>query len=330
MNLFRIQCTLLVAGCILFSGCTSNEAVRQGTDDGFYSYVDAQGNLVTIAAPVSEAPLADEAASKDVATASGALPPSTERADGAGTVDAAAGESAGSVGTYEDSEAVEQRLAEQDNQRFISYPGFDGQLVTEELSKEEMVAARQEVDRGFVELQRQQQASGYLETAMAVPANCCLALLAEASDLVVDRTYALDFRQQVDLISVFPAHVMTLFDGPAELTLRSFIRQGYYAHPAALFLDESGVPVLHVDNIFQRKFTETWYRFAYLEGTVDVPEAARYVVFYLGYLDEEGAVMAVPMAPQPAAVDAGSALAREGEVVVRGRRVVKGGATTSP
>ena len=55
-----------------------------------------------------------------------------------------------------------------------------------------------------------------------------------------------------------------------------------------------------VDNLFQRWFEPNWYRYGFLEGEIEIPEAARSLVLFLGYAPDgeprapaEGTVLAL-------------------------------------
>src|SRR5690606_6545065 len=147
----------------------------------------------------------------------------------------------------------------------------------------------------------------------AIPADCCSGLLAHAEKLKPGQEKSLAFANGeygwVKLEANHPAHIYSLDDKARRLAIKSFKKKGSYLHPYLLFLDKRGTPILAVNNLFQRRYPETWYRYGYVEGSLLAPADASYVVVYLSYETGSRETGMVPLAdpalvPEPDATPA--------------------------
>ena len=280
---------------LFVAGCTASGS-RGG---GFYTYVDDQGNLITGQLPPSSEPAEPE-------QVQAARSPSPVDAVSAETPIEYAPENSPDVGDSRDEETEE---------RFVTYVDGDGQITRQVIDLG--AARRAEAERGpGYDLIGQESADqdGFIETVTPVATDCCRQWLAEAATLrpgqEVMLTFAATQAQQIRVGQQWvPARVLKLRQEVTEIRLLSFKQHGRYLHPQLLLLDEQGTPVLQVDNVFSRRFPETWARYAYIEGTLPREPGHRYLVVYLGYA-QGGLPGLVP--------EADSELVTEGSVVVRG------------
>lgn len=270
---------------LLLASCARHEG--QGDSGRFYSYVDAQGQLVTVERPLEEAP--DNAA--DVPGSSSAVEQSGVSQEEQTWQGRELTES-----EYRSSEDIDREMAERDRQRFVAYVDEEGQVQRQEYDREEARAAMENRPRPWEELTTPD--AGFVETVRSVRANCCLMAAAQAVELepsVETRagiqgsgvTVMLDDRQ-------YPAIAYALPESGASLRIRTYARDGQsYLHPEVIFLDADQLPVLMVDNLFERWFEPNWYRHGYLEGQIPLPDNAAYAVFFLSYAPD-GQITAPP------------------------------------
>lgn len=304
---------------VLLSACAGQPVHDNGQpadQERIYSYVDAQGHLVQGELPAHQQkkPTPLEAGQKDVRSFSykdaqghlvtGDLPP------------AAAGKDA-NWQTSEQAEAKADALA---HDRFVTYYDATGRLIREPVDPVTARAHRkeQEAQQHYqqiaVQAAQQSRARQYVETMTAIPADCCTHLLAHAEKLTLDTQRSLTFANGsygwLQLAQAHPAHIYSLGAKAKRLFIKSYKQRGNYLHPYLLFLDASGTPLLAVNNLFQRRYPETWYRYGYVEGSVLTPAKAAYVVVYLSYETGSRELGMVPQAdptlvPEPDATPAG-------------------------
>lgn len=310
---FPVKCHFYIVICaVLAAGCTT------APDDGagFYTWVDAQGNLVTVA----REPQAAESAGAAVASAAetgGAETgvPSTATSENGQSSEAANSapdvtESVASTpdelwqagdDAYLPESEIMARLEQRERERFISYTDESGRLVTEPL---DMAAVRESAatrDRGYEELA--QDETSFTTGAIRINAGCCRAVLDEASLLGAGDEARLDFvpllARTVQLAAAHPAAAYRLGEGVSSVQLQSWIAKGGYVHPQLLFVGADGVPLLLVDNVFSRRYRESFFSWPSLSGEVPVAPGAAWVVVFLPYVAvEEGrfVVLDVPVA----------------------------------
>lgn len=250
------------------AGC----AVDSGSSGGLYTYVDGQGNLVTVERQ------ADTSSSSD---------------------GSAVGKGDSEEVEYQTDDQVQAKLEARDRNRFVTFKGPDGQLVRQ---KVDLVAERENKEAAGPAYQALGSQSEYIERIVGLRADCCAHTRERASPLGIGQQLSLSLGEAEDTVLMdrpMPAMGLRLAGDVASLTLRSFIAADEkYLHPGVIFMDALGVPLTVVDRPFQRRFPETWYRYAFFEGELPVPEGARYVAFYLPYaaLEPSAGVTIVPEA----------------------------------
>lgn len=268
----------------LLAACSHQPPPADG--DRVYSYVDAQGNLVQGHLPANKKPAADSKAEPHLYTyqdaqnnlVHGELPP-------AGADD--------SDKSYQTPEQAEEKQDELARDRFITRFDANGYLVREKIDP---VAARafreaekdkKEYEEMAYQAARQARDRQYAETSTPVPADCCLAILPHAEKLATGKDRTLHFTGGeygwIETDRAHPAHVYKLDAKAGRLLIRSYKNSGGYLHPWLLFLDPAGTPMLAVNELFERRYPETWFRYAFVEGTVPVPAGSAFVVVYLPY-----------------------------------------------
>lgn len=284
--------------CLLLAACSTG---RQG--GGLYVYMDEQGNLVA-----GEIPATQGAAAENIPAAD-----ADPDQPGPAAVQALSPEQLSSAA--DEDLARSEAAPELEQERFVTYIDGDGQvtrqrvdLAAERRAKEERVPAFEDIEPAL------DDGYGYLETVTPVAADCCLAAMDEAQTLRPGQERLLRYNgEQSTRVAIggawLPARVLALSEDVREVRVLSFKQRGSYLHPQLLMLDELGRPVLQVDNVFTRRFPESWSRYAYIEGTLGREPGQRYLVVYLGYA--EGGLPGLLAEPD-------SELAIEGSVVVRG------------
>ena len=253
---------------MLVAGCARHEGQDGG---GFYSYVDAQGQLVT------------------VERATDAKPDNGEPAAGPteGTEQTTSWQDRELSETdYRSSEELDQEMAERDRQRFVAYVDEEGRVLRQEYDREEAQASMENRPRPWQELES--PVGGFVETVRSVRANCCLMAAAQAQELELNQEHRISIEGSGVTVVLdehqYPAMAFGLPEPATTLLVRTYARAGEsYLHPEALFLDASQQPVLMVDNLFERWFEPNWYRHGYLEGQIPLPDGAVYAVFFLSY-----------------------------------------------
>ncbi|PKM22297.1 MAG: hypothetical protein CVV10_05040 [Gammaproteobacteria bacterium HGW-Gammaproteobacteria-14] len=286
--------TLLVAVVLAVLAACGNRP-DQG---GFYSYIDAQGNSVTV---MRQSPVRE-------------LPPSELEGD---QLDAAALDAVGE--NYRSDEEVTRQLDERERDRFVSYLDADGYLVTQAIDVPAARAARQATP-GFDSLEGRYQS--FVERVEPVPADCCLKILSDSVSLKAGRELIFTFQERglswIYMPSKHPAVAIELAPGLSEVRIQTFIGKQGYLHPQAVFLNASGEPLLLVDNLFARRYPETWSRMGYLEGELPVEKGSRWLVVYLGYAGEAPNGRSVLLPGDYYWQDGQAPLALQGELVLRG------------
>jgi hypothetical protein len=283
----RNQITVLFLTLVL-AACQSGR-----DDDRFYSYVDAQGNLVTIE---------NDPSASDSPPGEGE-PPAGKRLDGE---------------SYQTTDQVEAKLEELERDRFVTWLGPDGEVVRRPLDP---VAEREAAENRPEEFTAAPQPAGYIETMTRVPADCCAYLIDSAGALALGEAERIAFTadriQWLALDESRPAVTLELDGEIGALQLQSFIRDGRWVMPGIMFLDEDGVPVLVVDKAFTRHYPETWFRYGYMESRLRRETDFAYMVLFLPYAgrDEDRILL---HQTEPRGGD-DFELALDGELLVTGR-----------
>ena len=276
---------LLAAVCLLLAACTQNRP----EEGGFYSWVDAQGNLVTV--PREQAPDAGADAEANETAEAGAARPANAAPLSEAELD--------SEGEYQTDEQVQAMIEQRERDRFVIYRDSSGYQVIQPVDVPAAREAREQQKQALTQ-PLQGNAQVFIERVEGVPANCCLALLEEAEVLKVGEEQLANFVARphlwVSMPASHPGRAVRLDPAVKLVRFQSFLLKNGYIHPQAAFLDEQGLPVLLVDNLFVRRYPETWYRYASLEGEVEVPEGATALVLYLSYAgpDADGNPQVLP------------------------------------
>ncbi|MEE4249455.1 MAG: hypothetical protein V2I38_02605, partial [Alcanivoracaceae bacterium] len=264
-----MKAVVLIGLLALISSCTTTNRPDSG---GFYSYVDAQGNLVTVMREVPAEPQSENVQAT-------ARPPLDEL--DAGALD--------QQGEYQTEEEVQKRIENAERDRFVIYRDASGYQVTEEV---DVVAARKAKESQPLPYEvLGNTTNSYIERVEGVPERCCDGLLKQASSLKPGLEELVSFDPPWYWVSMpdrHPAVALRLEPGIAALRFQTFLTGRGYLHPQAVFLNQDGVPMLLVDNLFARRYPETWSRLGYLEGEVPVEKGAVWLVLYLGYAGASG------------------------------------------
>lgn len=262
--------TLLVLALAALAGCqgpvpTGNES------SGLYVYTDAQGNLVT---------LERKAEPRPVAPVSGQADTSSPNPDDASAV------SLENIDDYRPSGEVEQELEDRENQRFVTYIDETGQLVSRPVDMGAERAAARAAPGPYQEL----ATDGFMETYRPIRADCCLHMLEAARPLSSGSEQLVAFDDGSLLMAGdngYRAIVFSMDEGISGLTLNAFVKKKGYLAVELLWLDAEGTPVMLVDQPFSRKYPETWYRYGYLQGTLEREAGLQYLVVFLPYSEEQ-------------------------------------------
>ncbi|MCC1498304.1 YgdI/YgdR family lipoprotein [Alcanivorax sp. 1008] len=295
-----MKAVLLIGLLALISSCTTTNRPESG---GFYSYVDAQGNMVTV---MRDTPAA--------ANSSGSAPlrPALDELDA---------RSLDQQGQYQTDEQVQKKIEDAERDRFVIYRDASGYQITEQVDVVAARKAKEDQPLPYEELGR--AGNAYIERVEGVPERCCDGPLKQAVSLKPGLEALVSFSPPWYWVSMpdrHPAVAFRIEPGIAALRLQTFLTGVGYLHPQAVFLDQDGAPILLVDNLFARRYPETWSRLGYLEGELPVEKGSVWLVLYLGYagVSDRGRPELVPgeyLWAEPSAP-----LALKGELVVRALR----------
>lgn len=280
-----------LAALLLLTACQSSP--RGENEDRFYSYVDAQGNLVTVEADSEGETGKNGGKSRDgqqTEELQQAEQTIQERATGdspeAGNKDFMEVSSENYQTPGEAEERMREEVEEDETDRFVSYRGPEGEVITRPLNmKAEREAAEQRKNERAPEFERLPEGERYKEGTSRVPADCCRHLISGVLELEEGSNFNLRFRSDrvVHLGVKRPARVLRLGPGVGAVEVQSYIRDQGYLAPRLLMLNEEGMPVLKVNSLFTRNYPETWARYGYMDGWVERSREFAYVVFYLPY-----------------------------------------------
>lgn len=262
---------LLALTLVALAGCQSSLPADDSAS-GLYVYTDAQGNLVTLERTAEKTP--EELPEQTAAT-------SNPKADAAPE---AMGED--SLEGYRPSGEVDKELSERENQRFVTYVDETGQLVSREINMGAERAAAKAAPDNFQAL----TTDAFMETYRAIRADCCLHLLEEAEQLKVGDERLISFDSGSETMLGENAYRVNAYQMGAKLrgvTLNAFVKGEGYLAAEVLLLDARGVPVMLVDQPFSRKYPETWYRYGYLQGTLEREIGQQYLVVFLPYFESQ-------------------------------------------
>jgi hypothetical protein len=225
-------------------------------------------------------------------------------------------------GEYLTDEEVQKRIEDVERDRFVTYRDASGYQVTEQV---DVVAARKAKESGSPGYEvLGNTANAYIERVEAVPERCCDGPLKQAASLKPGMEALLSFDPPWYWVSMpdrHPAVALRLEPGIAALRFQTFLSGRGYLHPQAVFLNQEGVPILLVDNLFARRYPESWSRLSYLEGEVPVEKGAVWLVLYLGYAGESGRGRPELVPGEYLWAEPSVPLALKGELVVRALRL---------
>ncbi len=267
---------------VLLAGCSN----RPHSDDRTYIYMDGTGHLVHGVLPANN----DGKPNKTAATTKKETASANElEVDGV---------------TYQSAEAAAAKQEARAHDRFVTYFNADGRVIRQRIdpvaAKKHAQQIANQKDYETITHAASQRALDrqYSQTQMAVPADCCRALLPHADPLKLGDDAVLRFEPGsygwITLSQRHPAHLYELDEKAQRLRVISYKQNGHYLHPFLLFLNQQGTPVMAVNNFFQRRYSETWFRYSYVEGDLPIPDNAHFAVLYLPY---EGGGPKVGMQP---------------------------------
>lgn len=317
---FRLSAVVLSLAAVV--ACSSSPP---GEQPGFYTWVDAQGNLVTVER--GDTPPAGKADGAVPPTSSGAsaIPraeaPSVTPTDNIVTADNPVALWEAGDDAYVTEQEVQARLEARDRERFVTYPEEDGRLVTRSLDMKAVKDASASRGPGYETLA---QAPGpeYAAGSIALRADCCARALEKAIELKVGEESRLVFTGRtvsaIEVDGLRPALVFRLESGVTRLEVQSWLRDQGYLHPQLLFLDQAGSPLLLIDYPFSRRYPETFFAWASLFGEVPRPADARWVVVYLPYASVEDGRAFLSGERLPAS-EAGMSPRIRGDAVIRAK-----------
>lgn len=273
-----------------------------------YSYVNAQGQLMQGVMPATK-----EDREKKAAQAANTATPTQAGQDTYTPADEAA------------SKFTAKQLAKQHN-RFVTYYNAQGKLIRQHIDPVAAGEHRQSVratkDYQYI-MDRAAQAARdrqYSQSNMVIPANCCRHLIKYADKLTASSEKPLHFTKGefgwIQLAATHPAHIYLLGKQVKRITIKSYKKADGYLHPYLLLLNKSGTPLLAVNNLFQRRYDETWYRYGYVEGSVTIPAKAAYAILYLPYETGSRATGMQPIAVPSLQPETNSKPAKNGELLV--------------
>ncbi|MDX5327563.1 MAG: hypothetical protein LPK06_02070, partial [Marinobacter sp.] len=142
---------VLIGLLALIASCASDRP----SSGGFYSYVDAQGNLITVPREAAAPPEAERRPAEAAGEAQSLDPAELEQQS-----------------EYATDEEVQARLEKRERDRFVSYVDASGYRVTEPV---DVVAAREAeaaAPKGYEVLKP--GGAGFIERVEGVPERCCV------------------------------------------------------------------------------------------------------------------------------------------------------------
>lgn len=309
---------------VVLSLCAVTACSSSPSDDnaGFYTWVDAQGNLVTVERddePEKTSPSASDAASVESPATSAAPRPAVPGDDIVTADNPMALWEAGDE-AYISEQEIEARLEARDRERFVSYPDEDGRVVTHPLDMKAVKEASATRDPGYEALEP--DAEEYAAGSVALRADCCVEALEGAVELAPGDEFRLAFTgtsvRAVEVDGLRPAMTFRLVSGVARVEVQSWLREQGYIHPRLLFIGQQGEPLLLVDAPFSRRYPESFFVWPSLFGDIPVPADAAWVVVYLPYAGVENGRAFVSGEAIPG-TEPGATLQLQGDAVIRAK-----------
>jgi len=284
MKTYAWLATLLVG----LSACAN-----QTENKHFYSYVDETGRVHTVE---TEQKAKSEPQTEPVVEVKPKAPSDTpfgpfgRLSEGAEQSQTANYSIVGEASRIPEEESTEALLEEED-ERFVVFPGADGQLVRQRYDANEVKAYEKAAREARAEVKDYQWVPDtYVEATVEIDADCCQDLLPKAVELDTKGSTDVEFSQaQFQRLSLaagspsWPVRIYTLPPDIGAVVVKSYKKKKQYLHPQLLLLDDTGTPVLQVGNVFSKRYPETWARHGYVEGTVTMEPNFSYLLLYLGY-----------------------------------------------
>lgn len=301
----------------VIAGCSASP---QDNDRSFYSWVDPQGNVVSVvrdggaSQPSAGEPVEQGGAGDPLQEKPVSVPAEQPRA----TTPAELWQL--DITDYEPENQVSARLEARDRERFVSYPDESGRVATHPLDMTAVRESTPERSKDYEELPA--SSMPYIERNVTITANCCEAVLDAQSLLGVGEQRRLVFRgkelRALDIGGLRPALVFLLEKGVKELELQTWISDSGYVHPQVLFFDSTGKPLLLVDNVFSRRYRETLFAWPSLHGIIPVIQGADRVAIFLPYAALEDGRLRLSGELVPGQ-EPGATLTISGDVVIGAR-----------
>ena len=175
---------------------------RGDSEKRFYSYVDAQGNLVTVERDGDEQVQRDGSERRDAPQDGSSQQEqdetiqerATEDSSGAGNKDFMDVRPENYQSTGEARQRMREEINENEKDRFVTYRGPEGEMITRPLNmKAEREAAERREKENRPEFERLPEGERYKEGTSRVPADCCRHLTEGARVLKADTNFRLDF-----------------------------------------------------------------------------------------------------------------------------------------
>jgi hypothetical protein len=300
----------LCGALFILGACTNASGDKKGA---FYSYMDAQGNMVTVSRDIQpdDGPTEESSARNSEATVLKKAVSVEEGNEDEGDVDDMSADGAPSTASpryasnpnelwsleddsYITSDEFEDEATRKQRERFVSYPDETGRLVTHEVDMvEAKQAARASKEAGHDRGEHLLPEIDTITRWTSIGAGCCQKVLSGAVALTDGDEKPVNVmarpRGSIIVEHTHPAQAFRLDESVALIQLQSWKKKGYL-YPQALFLDENGLPLARVAQIFTRQKEQTWAAQPYLIGEIPVEPEARWLVLFLNYahLDSEG------------------------------------------
>ena len=267
---------------------------NQAENKHFYSYVDETGRVHTVeteqkAKPKPQSTPKAEPVIQAKAPSDTPFGPFGRLSEGAEHSQTANYSIVGEASRAPEKEV--EALLEEEDERFVVFPGADGQLVRQRYDANEVKAYEKAARDARAEVKDYQWVSDtYVEATVEIDADCCQHLLPKAAELDAKGTTDVAFSQtqfqRLSLAAGSPSWPVRIYKLPQDIgavVVKSYKKKKQYLHPQLLLLDDTGTPVLQVSNVFSKRYPETWARHGYVEGALTMEPNFSYLLLYLGY-----------------------------------------------
>lgn len=318
----NLRYLVVVLGLCAMAACSSSPPDDKA---GFYTWVDAQGNLVTVErdGPSSKAPEVESSTPQGAPAESPADPEEVQQVAPRQDIVTADNPMAlweADDDAYVSEQEIEARLEVRDRERFVSYPDEDGRVVTHALDMKAVKEATAMRGPGYEALEP--DAQEYAAGSIALRVDCCVKALGDAVELKPDDEVRLAFTggavSAIEVGGLRPAMAFRLMSGVTRIEVQSWLREQGYLHPGLLFLSQQGEPLLLVDYPFSRRYPDTFLAWPSLFGDIPVPADAAWVAVYLPYAGVEEGRAFISGEAVPGS-EPGMTLRLQGDAVIRAK-----------